>query len=267
MSYFNRPFQLWRTLDSITKTKHTDVEIVIVDDASEPALCKPEGYPFPVHIIRIPKEKKDWKSPTVCQNLALQKALDLGGEIIFSQNPECTHIGDVIMYAEEMLKDNGYISFSCFSLDEENTRNKDLDLAQVIRENNVGATYDGGNFFYNHPVHRAVAYDFCACTTRKNWLSLNGMDERFKDGIAYSDDNLVCRWKRLGLALDIPHPEREWKDKIRNPFVVHLNHYNPNSSQYDNTPLVEKNRDLYNELGADGSGNYRATHILTPDLQ
>lgn len=270
MTYYDRPFQLRQTLDSIDSFYVPNLEIVIVDDGSPYNDVNPVVTAGNKHVIRIEPNEKNWHSPVVPQNIGVQKALDLGAEIIILQNAECRWMGNIADYARLNLTQENYISFACYSLDEKNTFDPELmnNIHFIIQRNNEGAMSDGSLSWYNHKTKRAVGYDFCAAITRENILKLNGYDERYSDGIAYSDDDLVMRVKRLGLKIEIPEPM--WLNlgfafDFRTPFVLHQWHYS-GVSQYDKTELVHKNKALYEGLGSDGSGNYRAVHQVTPDL-
>ena len=73
MSYINRRKLLIETLKSITRSAYKDIEVVIVDDASE----EPEriedlvnGYPF-LKVIRVEKADKWYVSGSMPWNRAI----------------------------------------------------------------------------------------------------------------------------------------------------------------------------------------------------
>lgn len=255
MTYYNRAMQLTKTLETICKTKHTNYEIVVVNDGSE-AHIHHEG----VHEIYIPKEEKKWVTPVIPQNMGVQKAIDIGAEIIILQNAECFHVGDILMYANDNLTEENYFTFGCFSLDEASTVNQDIDniLPELIKANNKDATSDGSLAWYNHPFHRGVCYDFCAAITVNNIKRLNGYDERFSNFISYSDDNLISRIRKMKLFIDIPKPEE-------NPFCVHQWHYS-GESQYSKENLVIGARNLFESIIKTEGENFKAVHTTTKDF-
>jgi len=255
MTYYNRARQLLKTLETIRKTRHTNYEIVVVNDGSETHINDKN-----VHEIYIPKEEKKWVTPVIPQNMGVQKAIDLGAEIIILQNAECFHVGDILMYANDNLTEQNYISFGCYSLDEMNTLDENIDakLSDIISANNKDATGDGQNAWYNHPFHRGVCYDFCAAVTVENIVKLNAYDERYADGIGYSDDDLVQRIQRMKLSIIIPIPET-------NPFCIHQWHYS-GKSQYSQEELFLKNRVLYNTICDAEKTNFKAVHTTTKDF-
>lgn len=247
-TYFNRQFQLNKTLESISKSKHDNFEVVIVDDNSPEDIILPK-YDYPITVLKL--TNKRWTNPEPAYNIGIFHALVRNADIVMLQNAECYHVGDVLSYANNVTDDN-YISFGCYSLNEETTF-KDHNISDVIQANNVGALVNGENSWYNHLVYRDVGYDFCSAITASNIKKLNGYDERFSDGCAYGDDYLIARIKMMGLKIEI----------TENPFVVHQWHYS--TPQIENhAELCAKNSLLLIDLVA--LNEIRAEHIYTQDL-
>jgi glycosyltransferase involved in cell wall biosynthesis len=248
MTYYNRPFQLNRTLLSITKSKHPNFEVIVVDDCSDEEIVQPPT-PYPLTILRT--RNKKWTNPEPAYNLGLIQAMSLNPDVIIIQNAECYHVGDVISYASN-LNDETYFAFSCFSLNKETTF-KEHDIFQLTNACTRPAKFDGDLAWYNHPIYRPNAFDFCSAITVKNMKILNGYDERFSNGHAYGDNYLIERIKILGLKVVIPVE----------PFVVHQWHYE-REHPADYVRLDAKNKLLFLQLRQDR--NIRATHIYTRDL-
>jgi len=238
-TYFDRQFQLNKTLASISKSSHKDFEVIIVDDCSPEKIVIP-NLPFNVTIIRL--ENKTWTNSANVYNIGFIEALKSDPDIIIIQNAECAHHGDIINHCETITNDN-YIAFSCYSL------GKGEEPGNII--NDRCALGDGDSAWYNHPLYRPLAYHFCSAITKDNLIKLNGFDERFCSGIAYEDNYFVHQIKNLGLRIDIP----------TEPMVFHQYHYDGMTRDLE---LVKKNAELWNELKNDN--NYRAVHKLTPDL-
>lgn len=245
MTYFNRQFQLNRTLRSFEESKHRNFEVIVVDDQSTD-LIVPLQTSFPVTIYRT--EGKHWTDREIPTNMGVLLALKKGAEIIIMQNAECFHIGDVISFAER-INDNTYLSFACYSIDEKTTfSNEDFSLNERIVE------YLGDNAWYNHPIHRPVAFDFCSVFTRNTMIKLNGYDERFSLGVGYGDNNLVDRVNAFGLKIEIP----------TDPFVVHQWHYTSQNTDYRKPELITKNAELYLSLSL--NKYFRAEHLVTENF-
>lgn len=262
MTYFERLHQLKKTLSTIEKSRHKTLEVIIVDDASEVLLdldsvknqnCE---YNFPIHITNISKEEKNWFCPVIAYNRGIEKALTINPDIIILQNAECFHFGDVLSYVIKNLTEENYISFPCFSINKEATFDVDVDkkILSLIEQNDTGDTPIGQNGWYNHNVFRANGYDYCSAITIKNMLKINGYDERYSEGVAWGDDDLIRRVKRAGLQVDIPST----------PIVVHQWHYS-GYDPYSRPDLYEKNKALFTSEAL--LKKYKSEHIKTKDFQ
>lgn len=254
MTYFNRLFQLERTLKSIYKTKHKNFEIVIVDDKSDDIVDFSQFGPN-IHTYRVGDEKW-WTNPVIAYNLGIHTALPLRPDVIILQNAECYHYGDVIKYAAENITGENYIAFSALAIDMKTTfagisdaKIRELLPVEYAYPENPHAEGIG---WYNHPVLIPRAYDFCAAVSIGNMMKLNGYDERFAKYIAYGDNDLILRVRRLGLDVQIPET----------PFVVHQWH---DHSHINIEDVGDMGLSLYQRIEAKESG-YRAVHTNTRDL-
>jgi GT2 family glycosyltransferase len=206
-AYYNRKALFYETLLSMTRSKYKDIELIAVDDGSSPEHRLEdlvEEFPF-LKIIRLEKENKWYVNPCVAYNIGFAQAK---GDIIVIQNPECLHVHDVLTYINENVNDSNYISISAYGLDpgitkviSEYRKEYILDLFKSLPQR----PYTGGSSpgWYNHSKYRAVAYHFCSAITRANMVKINGFDERYGPGIAYDDDEIVVRIRRLGLKVII----------------------------------------------------------------
>jgi len=256
ISHYNRIFQLRRTLESILLTKHDNLYVVVLDynsDNKQELFNVILDFPY-IELLRIPKDPDNWYSCIVPYNMALWWAIKkYKPEIVMMQDAECYHVGDVILHANYNT-DNNYIAYGTFSSDKETTFDPNFkdNIENIAINNTKGAWGNGVLAWYNHPEHRRVGYGFCGAMSTENMVRINGFDERYKDGVAFGDDDFV---KRIGIA------------KINTivtsyPFVVHQWHYDESYNIDENS--LKKNRDLYSELASET--NCKAKHIYSPDF-
>lgn len=221
MTAYNREALLQKTLESFNQ--YDPCEFVVVVDKDEDHLGK------------------TWVNSAIAFNRAFYEAIHTHqADAVILQNAECYHAGDILGYVRKNLTDKNYISFSCYSLGENDT-------LPPIEMNPRGAAFDGDSAWYNHPVHRPVGYHFCAAITTDNLRKINGFDERFKDGKDYEDNYLLYQVRQLGLRIEIP----------AEPYVFHQWHYS-------SPRKGASNEQLYNQLIQ--TEGYRAVHLITPDL-
>lgn len=255
IGYYNRKDLFYETLLSITRSKYKDFELIAVDDGSSPEQRLEdmvEEFPF-IKIIRLENKDKWYLNSCIPLNIGIREAK---GDIIVLQNPECLHVHDVLTYLSENIDDSNYISMSTYGIGRKITkllseyRNDHIValLKSLPQQSYVGWESVG---WYNHTIYRPVHYHFCSAISRNNMAKLNGFDERFGFGVAYDDDELILRIRRLGLALKI-------EDNLS---VMHQYHESvwelPNISE-----LHEKNRSLLVNTVMNETG-YRAN---TTDL-
>ena len=227
-AYYNRKELFRKTLYSIARFEYSEpIELIAVDDGSreeERIEDLQNEFPF-LKVIRLEKKDKWYQNSCIPFNEGFRHAK---GDKIIIQNPECYHFDNVITYISQNLKDNDYLSFSCFALDKPTTDGYKKLYPEDIIQNQISnpgphtSTVDG-NIWYNHSIHKPEAYHFCVALTKKDLDKLEGFDELLSLGIAYDDNEFVRRAKDL---LTI-----KFVDEI---LILHQNHYNPQSTSYDN---------------------------------
>lgn len=158
MAYHNRKNQLILTLDSLLKSTYKNFNVIIVDDASdnherlEDIIHK---YPFQIKLFRINSVNKNWINPCIPYNIGINNS---DGDIIILQNPETTHIGDVLSYVSSNLQINDYYAFSCYALPNFSynaiIRNiMDTDTYTVNNIVNFVKSIDYNNFKFNYEFY------------------------------------------------------------------------------------------------------------------
>jgi glycosyltransferase involved in cell wall biosynthesis len=243
-AYYNRKQLFFNTLKSIEKSSlKKDLELIVVDDAStddqriEDFIDK---FDLDIKLLRIEKKDKWWTNPSLPFNKGFKLVT---GEVVIIQNPECVHMGDLLKNITENIKDNVYLNFGCYSVDEKLTSKISyvsknefniLKIKYYIEPMiNRGINRDGETAWYNHSKYRPHQLHFCSAITKKDLFDLGGFDERFANGIAFDDNEFLVRIKRKKMNIKM----------VDEPFVIHQYHGNTNYSSKIN--LFNKNRDIF----------------------
>jgi GT2 family glycosyltransferase len=246
MPFFNRRKQFIKSLETIKNLGHQDIEVVVVDDASneEDRIADLPGlYPF-LRTFRIEAENKACgSSPVIPYNMAIKESK---GEKIIITNPECAFVGDIIQYVKDHVNDSQAVSFGCFSLSEELSESlfPDGQLAAYETINDLVSSHrnvPGGNGqlgWYNHSQIRPAAYHFCNAFTRNTLIGINGFDERYAGGICFDDDDLLFRVRQAGCNVPI----------VDDPFVLHQYHCSAHVQGPVAAEAFQRNCQLYSSI-------------------
>ena len=249
-AYYNRRKLFHNTLKTIEQSKYKDlVEVIVVDDNSineEMITDFPNLFDIDIKVIRIEQKDKWWKNPCIPFNIGFKEAKS---DIVIIQNPECLHMGDIIEYTLNNIKENLYLNFGAYSVDKSNTEqinNLDFNtniqeqISNIITPTNTGPILnDGTNVWYNHSIYRPIMLHFCSAITKKDLYELGGFDERFARGVAYDDNEFLFRIKCKNMEIKI----------VDNPFVIHQNHYTDTNygANSERVRLTNINLNLLNE--------------------
>jgi glycosyltransferase involved in cell wall biosynthesis len=254
MAYFNRVNQIKNTLRSILESIHkSEVEVVIVDDASrddhrlESIVC---DFDLNIKLIRIEPSDKKWVNACVPFNIGFKNA---SGDLIIFQNPECIHVGDIISISRNLIRSNLYLNFGCYSTDKVTSEKLasltkfDINCVRSILDPmvNRAAITDGENAWYNHPTYRPSGFHFCSAILRDDLIDLGGFDERYSQGVAYDDNDLIARIQRKKMDVTMTFE----------PFVIHQFHETAPFNKNEN--LILQNKLLFEDMLAKSEG-YKA---------
>jgi len=256
-AYYNRRKLFFNTLKTIEYSKYKDdVEIIVVDDASvesERIDDFPNLFNIDIKVIRIDTKDKWWINPCIPFNIGFKSAQS---EIIIIQNPECMHFGEIIEYTLNNIKDNMYLSFGAYSIDNFNqdrinkinfdSHNMKNQIGQIISPLKYSPLLaDGTNAWYNHSKWRPLMLHFCNAIMKKDLDDLGGFDERFGVGFAWDDNEFIWRIKNLK-KMNCVLTDR--------PFVIHQ--YHGASNYGDKQQLFYRNSQLYDSVKL--GQNYKA---------
>jgi len=213
IAHYNRLCLLRHTLKTISSTKHTLYEIIVVDDFSNnennPSSLVDEFPNLKVFMMEKITKDKNYVNPCIVYNVGFKLS---NGDKIIIQNPECCHEGDVLSYVENNLFNHNYLTFNCYA-----SSKSDLELLHNQKNINfleIGGGFDQGGCWYNHHSLNPTGYHFTSAISRKNLIELNGFDERYAHGLGYDDNEFLQRIKHKGLKID----------HIQTPFVIHQHH-------------------------------------------
>lgn len=243
MAYYNREALLYSTLQSIARSKHSDVEIIVVDDGSDEEQRVEhltETFPF-LQVVNMDSPKSHI-NPCLPYNKAIACAK---GDVVVIQNPECLHVHDILTHVAENITDNLIVSFSAYAINEDFNQKVGRFAAEktfpIYFETLPDRVFKNGLGWYNHSIHRPVYYHFCLAMTKRNLDRLGGFDERFADGYCFDDDEFVMRIKRLGIPFII-------EDSISVIHQWHEKHKIPNQQA-----LWQKNKKLYQQISKEST--------------
>lgn len=256
MPYYDRQYQLNKTLESLAKSKHDNFSVIIVDDNSPNDVVLPD-VPFPVKVIKL--TNKTWTNVSPVYNMGFHAAKHMGAQVVVIQSSECYHVGDVLLDAEKNTGSGNYIAYGCFQIDKDTTFSEH-DILKLSKQNAFKVDGDnkgkGVNAWWNHSVYSPLPQYWCASISMSLLREINGIDERFAYGHAYEDGWFLYQLKNIGANIEI----RDY------PFVVHQWH----SRQWVNVlarkdkGILDRNRDLYLQLIE--TKEYKSKHFITKDL-
>lgn len=224
--YYNRRTQFTNTIDSILESKHEEIELIIVDDASDvnhDISDFPEKYgQIDIKYHRFEKSEKWWLCPVLVINKGISMAT---GDVLIFLGAECMFVGDVVSDVVARIQENKYLVYATLGINEDDTNR----LRSLTREQMM--SLDG--IWYQHSTHRNTCYNFCTAITRKDLDELGGFDERFAAGVAFGDDDFINRVRIKGMDV-VP---------VDDPLTIHQ--YHPPMNYYEHDERSKKESKFY----------------------
>lgn len=239
-TYFNRRVQFVNTLQSLTISSFKDFEVIVVDDCSDESQRIEDlekDFSF-LKVYRISREEKKFNNPCIAFNLAFSKC---SGDVIIIQNAECYHHSDILDIASKKITEDKYLSFACYSIDQEATERISVDFLNSFKNIDflpLRQDFNGMNGWYNHGLYRPTGLHFCSAITRNNLIKLNGFDERYAEGSCFDDNEFLHRVGVLGLRIVF-----ENEGVCVHQWHPNFNYHKPNIHQ-----MELKNQDLYRNI-------------------
>ncbi len=243
MGYVNRKNQLITTLRTISKSNHTNLEVIITDDGSSPEHNIDDildNFLFPIKIIyNNDKENGKICNPCVAYNLAIAQAT---GDIIIIQNPERCHIGDILEHINKTLTENDYFTYSCFYFskytlnDKLNkilfdtdyfwSQEKHLNVLNMVKNFQESILPPQKKGWVNHPIYNKTDLHFLSAIYASKLKQIGGFDPIYKYGICFDDDDLLRDIKyKLQLSIVTIPVELDNNSIIQNNvYCIHQHH-------------------------------------------
>jgi len=245
MTSHNRKIQTYFTLYTISQSVYKNVEVIIVDDNSDPdntiSLEDMRNYEYyesiknlDIKIKIINDTEKTWINPCMAYNIGIKMAT---GDIIIIQNSEVCHIGDCIFYVVNNITEGDWLTLNCYGLGSFNDNNT---LYKIYNKNYINDVYNyiltlgdriGGNSITRDDIHGWLnnsqsfftAYHYFGAIYRSDLITKmnGGFCEEYKDGLCLDDVDFI---KYLIFN------KFNFKSNIfsnNNPFVIHQYHTKP----------------------------------------
>ena len=259
MTYYNRINQVINTFKTIQESNYPKefIEVICYDDKSdkEPLIIDTSKYDFKIKLI-YGNYEHDNKiiNPTHAFNNAFKY---ITGEYVIIQNSECMHIGDLISYVAENLKENNLFSFPCWATGNEDITDNifknrhDKNILNLIIENDYIKLKDYPNDlkgWYNHKLIRPECLHFCNALHINTFKKIGLFNTKINEILGF-DDNDYAQRIMFNENIDIIIPDLDkWL------FVVHQNHEKYNISRpYE---LFLKSRNLYFKINNQRINNF-----------
>ena len=235
MTYYQRKEQLDYTLKTMGWSRFDAdlVELIIVDDCSTGQHSLSEwilDQQIAIKLIVLgPEYKRDknYCNPAIPYNIGFS---EVKGDSVIIQNPEVCHIGDVIQYTVDHLRDSDYLVFTCAAMPNDDLNREirtlysshDLNVSiQMVRRSLRELSLDAENspaFWHSHSVCQAAAFHFLTAIPAIHLFSLGGFLEEFSFGFCADDNEFIFRIRnRLRLQI-------RFVDYNSAPFGIHQWH-------------------------------------------
>ena len=173
MPYWERSAAARRTMESFDRFYGDDVKAIIVDDGSPTDPAKPLESEFErLTVIELPV-KNETKNPCLPINVGMREAMK-DTEILALTNPETYHEGPVLYEMREMLLGpDDYVLAQAF--------------CPETREWHCHPDFPPPNMPPNTGFHHMSMF------FPQLWVKIGGMDEDYRDGYCFDDNDLVMR--------------------------------------------------------------------------
>lgn len=238
MSYFMRDVHLYNTLISFNYhyKNRNDYEVIIIEDIKNKN--NKEEHDKLLKVLKFFNKNADkyidikliesggnYSNPATLFNQGAKLA---NGDYLIITNPEVFHKENILKGLDSIIKEKGecYIVCSCLSGDIENKFIDDFESFNITPK-----------MWYQHSQYRNALFHFCSCISKKKYFEIGGFDERYKNGVAYDDDQFRDDVGRSGILFVISD----------NLLTIHQNHENA-FKYFDFDKRLKRNKTLYSMI-------------------
>jgi hypothetical protein len=201
MTAHERSKQTYYTLNTISKSKFKDIQIILVDDSKYDPVDIEVLRNIGIHIelIRIMIGNKFWVNPCINYNIGFQY---IKGSKVVIQNAEVCHVGDVIDYINNNVIDNNYYTFDVKG--SRNFNSNEIIYSYDILDSDIynKDIYQGGySSWYHHSIQNRNNYHFLTVQTTNTFNKYKGFTYDYAFGCACDDDDLLLKIKHFNLNI------------------------------------------------------------------
>jgi hypothetical protein len=188
MTASNRSNQVYYTLFTFLDSNYKNIHVILVDDSSTDPVSIDilKKFPFAIDFIEIIREEKFWINPCVNYNIGFQY---IKGSKIIIQNSEVCHVGDVLSYVNNKLKENTYFAFDVKACSGYSSNdylyNIHTPLTIDIYNVNIFSKW------YQHTEHINRQLHFLTACSRNTFNKFKGFSLDYAFSADYDDDDLA----------------------------------------------------------------------------
>jgi glycosyltransferase involved in cell wall biosynthesis len=193
MTSHNRSKQVYFTLKTISQSFFKNVHIILVDDSDSDKVDIDilKTFQFYIDFIEIDKDQKCWHNPCVNYNIGFEF---IKGSKVIIQNSEVCHIGDVLIFIDNNLKQNEYLVF-------------DVKTSRGFQENEIIYNMDTDisifekdlfSMWYQHHIHINRQFHFMSALCTDLLKKIDGFSFDYAYGASYDDNDLLLKIQSTG---------------------------------------------------------------------
>jgi len=197
MTACNRSIQTYFTIKTISDSSYKNVQVILIDDSTDDFIQVEKLEQYGIHIELIYIKNKFWVNPCINYNIGFKYIR--GGKVII-QNAEVCHIGDVINYVADNIKNNEYHSINVYALGDLYENNLLYEIGDMLHDNKQKiVSLDG--CWYQHSIQRNLHFHFLTALTKETFDKIGGFDIDYGLGTSWDDNALVFKITNINIKI------------------------------------------------------------------